>query len=70
MKLRWIQHMSSGLKVGEFLFHNLGENAQNHEGYKILVPNILCILISFFKSTSYERKGINTIKYELKVIYG
>jgi len=32
MKWRWIQHMSSALKVGEFLFQNLGENTQNQEG--------------------------------------
>ena len=32
MKWKWIQHMSSALKVGEFLFQNLGENTQNHEG--------------------------------------
>ena len=43
MKLRWIQHMSSVLKIREFLFQNPRENAQNHEGYKVLVPYMLYI---------------------------
>ena len=65
MKLRWIQHMSSVLKIREFLFQNPRENAQNHEGYKVLVPYmlyipVLSIINSIWKGRNLKHKLLIT----------
>ena len=55
MKLRWIQHMSSVLKIREFLFQNLRENAQNHEG--IQSSCTLYVIHSYFVYYQLYMKG-------------